>query len=300
MRYIQASKRALALALIAGTATGFSGSAMAQTAAPQTTAAKDGDEQQDDLGFNEIVVTGSPAGQSKFETAYAIATISDVALTKLAPLSTADLLGTLPGVFAESSGGEASNVYRVRGIPNEGSFQAFQEDGMPIYPESAGFFFTGDGLQRTDIMTDQYEAALGGPAPIFATNAASIYNLITREGGDQFKGSVRATVGDTGLYRGEGYVSGPIGSRTYFAVGGFYRHHDGYRDNGFPSDKGGQIRLNLRHEFETVTVKAHFKYFNDQNIFYLPIPLADPRDPTRSLNQYVDYFEGTLNTPCLG
>ncbi|MDE2561731.1 MAG: TonB-dependent receptor [Sphingomonadales bacterium] len=290
---------------------GFAGHATAQTADQQATKPQDkaatagnaesGSSQPggDDLGFNEIVVTASPVGQTKFKTAYAIATVSDVALTKLAPLSTADLIGTLPGVFAESSGGEASNVYRVRGIPNEGSFQAFQEDGMPIYPESAGFFFTGDGLQRTDIMTEQYEAVLGGPAPIYATNASAIYNEITRQGGDQFKGSVRATIGDSGLYRGEGYVSGPIGPRTYYAIGGFYRYNRGYRDNGFPSDKGGQFRLNLRHEFDTVTVKAHFKYFNDQNIFYLPIPLADPRDPSRSLNQFVDFFDGTLNTPAL-
>lgn len=299
MRTIQASSRAIALAMIASTVTGFSGSAMAQTASPQAATSSEDDEQADDLGFDEIVVTGSSVGQTKFDTAYAIATVSDAALARLAPLNTADLLGTLPGVFAESSGGEASNVYRVRGIPNEGSFQAFHEDGMPIYPESAGFFFTGDGLQRTDIMTEQYEAALGGPAPIYATNAASIYNLITREGSDQFKGSVRATLGDTGLYRGEGYVSGPLGPRTYYAIGGFYRHHDGYRNNGFPSDKGGQVRVNLRHEFDKLTVRTHFKYFNDRNVFYLPIPLADPRDPGRSLNQYVDFFDGTLNTPAL-
>lgn len=185
--------------------------------ADEPAAAPDVAEQDD---FDTIVVTASALGQSKFKTSYAITTIDQQELVRLAPLSTADLLGQIRGVFSESSGGEASNVYRVRGIPNEGSFQAFQEDGMPLYPESAGFFFTGDGIQRTDIMTQRYEAVIGGPAPVFATNATSIYNLVTRQGTDQLKGEARLTLGDTGLYRGEAFLSGPLGPRTYFAVGG--------------------------------------------------------------------------------
>lgn len=249
--------------------------------------------------FNVIIVTGTATGQSKFKTSYAITSFSNDDLVQLAPLNTADLLGQIRGVYAEATGGEASNVYRVRGIPNEGSFYAFQEDGLPIYPESAGWFFTGDGITRTDLMTERFEAVIGGPAPVFATNASAIFNNITRQGGDTLEGAISATVGDTGLFRGEGYVSGPIADNTYFAVGGFYRYHEGYRDNGYPSDEGGQIRLNLRHELGDLTIKAHAKYFNDRNTFYLPIPLADPRDPSRSLNEFVDFFEGTLNTPAL-
>lgn len=289
--------------MIRSTATRAAGAAALLLAAPAF--AQDATDQaptadaaaQDD--FDVIVVTASAIGQSKFETSYAITSISQEELVRLAPLSTADLLGQIRGIFAEASGGEASNVYRVRGIPNEGSFQAFQEDGMPLYPESAGFFFTGDGIQRTDIMTERYEAVIGGPAPVFATNATSIYNLVTRQGTDELKGEVRLTLGDTGLYRGEAFLSGPLGPRTYFAAGGFFRYHDGYRKNGFRSDEGGQVRLNLRHAFERVEVRAHFKYFNDRNVFYLPIPLADPRDPSRSLNRFVNIFTGTLNTPAL-
>ncbi|MDT8328817.1 MAG: TonB-dependent receptor [Roseovarius sp.] len=266
-----------------------------QADAPTDPADSDGGEDN----FNVIIVTGTATGQSKFKTSYAITSFSNDDLVQLAPLNTADLLGQVRGVYAEATGGEASNVYRVRGIPNEGSFYAFQEDGLPIYPESAGWFFTGDGITRTDLMTERFEAVIGGPAPVFATNASAIFNNITRQGGDTLEGAISATVGDTGLFRGEGYVSGPIADNTYFAVGGFYRYHDGYRDNGYPSDEGGQVRLNLRHEFDRLTIKAHAKYFNDRNTFYLPIPLADPRDPSRSLDQFVDFFKGTLNTPAL-
>ena len=244
----------------------------------------------------EVIVTGSATGQSKFDTAYAVSNVDDEAIQKLAPLNTADLLGRLPGIYAEASGGDAQNVYRVRGIPNEGSFYSFQEDGMPVYPDD-GFFFKGDGLLRTDLMTETLEVVRGGPAPVFADNSAAIFNQVTRQGGPEAAGAVRTTLGDTGLYRVDGYWSGPIADRTYIAAGGFFRYHDGYRDNGFRSDEGGQFRVNLRHELDRGEVRAHVKHFSDTNVFYLPIPLADPRDPNRSLDPFVDSLDGTLNTP---
>lgn len=271
--------------------------ATAEQAQAATSAEQSTEPAEDD--FNVIIVTGTATGQSKFKTSYAITSLSNDDVVRLAPLNTADLLGQVRGVYAEATGGEASNVYRVRGIPNEGSFYAFHEDGQPIYPESAGWFFTGDGITRPDLMTERFEAVIGGPAPVFATNASAIFNNVTRQGGDEFEGAVSTTIGDTGLFRGDAYVSGPLDDNSYFAVGGFYRYHDGYRDNGYPSDEGGQIRVNLRHEMDRLTIKAHGKYFNDRNAFYLPIPLSNPRDPSRSLDEFVDFFEGTLNTPAL-
>lgn len=249
--------------------------------------------------FDTIIVTGSAIGQSKFDTSYAISNFDSEEIQRLAPLNTADLIGQTPGVFAEASGGEASNVYRVRGIPNEGSFQAFHEDGVPVFPESAGVFFTGDGIIRTDLMTESFELVRGGSASIYATNAASIYNQVTRQGDDNPEGAVQLTVGDTDLYRLDGFWSGPVAPRTYIAAGGFYRYHEGYRDNGFPSDEGGQFRVNLRHEIGGGEVRAHVKVFSDKNVFYLPIPLADPRDPNVSLDPFIDFFDGTLNSSAL-
>jgi hypothetical protein len=75
----------------------------------------------------------------------------------------------------------------VRGIPNEGNFFAFQEDGMLIYGENEGFFFKGDVMIRPDMMTEGVEVVRGGPAPIFADNAAAIFNLITRQGGERVR-----------------------------------------------------------------------------------------------------------------
>ena len=72
--------------------------------------------------------------------------------------------------------------------------------------------------------------------------------------------------------------------------------------NGIPvvrSDRGGQIRANVVKRWDSGELKLSGTYLNDHNVFYLPIPIADPRDPDVSLDPYIDYFTGTLNTPVL-
>lgn len=289
----------LASALAGGMVTAASAQMAVQTTAQTTTQA--GAQLAVDAAStgNEIIVTGSSTAQRKFDVSYAVTALSNDDIQKLAPLNFSDLLGQIPGIHAEATGGEVQNVYRLRGIPNEGSFQAFHQDGLPIYHDNDGPFFKGDVLNRVDIMTQTIEFVRGGPAPIFASNASAIYNSIVRTGSDKPEGAVRVTIGDTGLYRLDAFASGPLGNRTYFAAGGFVRRHDGYRPNGFPSDDGGQFRANIKHEFDTGEVKLSVLYLNDKNVFYLPIPVADPRDPTKSLDPFLNYFTGTLNSPVL-
>ena len=95
----------------------------------------------DSINFETVIVTGVANRTRKFDASFAVSNVSALAIQKLAPLNFADLLGQLPGVFAEATGGEVQNVYRVRGIPNEGSFQAFHEDGMPVFQDNDGIFF---------------------------------------------------------------------------------------------------------------------------------------------------------------
>jgi iron complex outermembrane recepter protein len=194
------------------------------------------------LDFEEIIVTGGASrGQSQFEASYAITALSNDAITKLAPLNTADLVGLTPGIYTESTGGEVQNVYRIRAIPNEGSFTSFQDDGLPVMGYSQGFFVGADNVQRVDIMTETFEVVRGGPAPVFADNAIAIFNNVSRRGGDYDEGAVRLTLGDIGLGRVDGYWSGPVGDKTTLAMGGFVRVSDGYRDNGYIADEGGQF-----------------------------------------------------------
>lgn len=269
-------------------------------AAPAAPEANAPDEQSEGEPASDIIVTGSARPQRRFDVSYAVNSLSQNDIKKLAPLNMADLLGKLPGIQVEATGGEVQNVTRVRGIPTDRGFLTFQQDGLPLFHELDGFFFNGgEGMNRLDLMTDRIEVVRGGPAPIYASNAAAIANTITVTGTDTTRGKAQVTLGTTGLYRLDGYQAGPLGERTFYAIGGFLRQNDGFRDNGFPSDRGGQIRANIKHDFDNGSIKLSVNYLNDHNVFYLPIPIADPRNPSVSLNPYIDYFTGTMNSPSL-
>ncbi|MFV1919544.1 TonB-dependent receptor [Sphingomonas sp. MJ1 (PH-R8)] len=273
----------------------------AQETTPAAASAEASDPQAaaGDVSPEEIIVTGSTRAQRRFDVSYAINTISQADVEKIAPVNFADLIGQLPGFQTEITGGEVQNIYRIRGLPNDGGFVSFQQDGLPLFHENDGVFFRGDAILKQDLMTDHAEVVRGGPAPVYASYSGAIINAITVTGEETPRGKAQLTLGDTGLYRLDAYQSGPIAEDTYYAVGGFLRYHDGYRDNGFPNDKGGQIRANLKHDLDNGSIKLNLNYVNDHNVFYLPIPIADPRDPSVSLDPYIDYFTGTMNSPAL-
>ncbi len=248
---------------------------------------------------SDIIVTGSTRAQRRFDASYAINTISQTDIEKIAPVNFADLIGQLPGFQTEITGGEVQNIYRIRGLPNDGGFVSFQQDGLPLFHENDGVFFRGDAILKPDLMTERVEVVRGGPAPVYASYSGAIINAIEVTGRDEVRGKAQLTLGDTGLYRADVVQSGPLGGNTYYAVGGFVRYHDGYRDNGFPNDKGGQFRANVKHDLDNGSLRLSVNYVNDHNVFYLPIPTADPRNPAVSLDRYIDYFSGTMNSPAL-
>lgn len=281
---------------LARTTSTESSSAPATNAATSGEAGSSADGQADQqLDSNEIIVTGTTKAQSRFDVSYAVSTLDRDAIEKIAPTNMADLIGQLPGFQTENTGGEVQNIYRLRGLPSDGSFISFQQDGMTLFQENDGYFWRGDALIKDDLMNDHLEVVRGGPAPLYSSSGAAIINQITVTGSDTPRGKAQVTLGDTGLYRLDAYQAGPLGGNTYYAIGGFMRYHDGYRDNGFPNDKGGQLRANLKHDFDNGSITFHVNYVNDHNVFYLPIPTASPTDGS-SLDKYIDYFTGTLNT----
>jgi outer membrane receptor protein involved in Fe transport len=278
---------------------GFTCPAYAQDVRSEPTAA-DAAEDAEQVSESQIIVTGSARAQRRFDVSYAVNSLSQDEVLNLAPKNFAELLGNVPGIHVEATGGEVQNITRVRGIPTDRGYLIFQQDGLPLYHEVDGFFFnSGEGMNRFDLMTERVEVVRGGPAPVYASSAAAIANNITVSGGETARGKAQVTLGDSGLYRLDLMQSGKLADDTYFAIGGFLRYHDGYRDNGFPNDQGGQIRANLRHDFDNGFVRLTGTYVNDKNLFYLPIPVADPRNPSVSLDRFIDYHTGTMNSPSL-
>jgi len=251
-----------------------------------------------DTPIDKVIVTGTAFKRRTFDAAYANSSVSEEQIERYAPLNTVDLLGKLAGVVSEPSGGESGNNINVRGLPvTNFLFVPLLQDGLPVFQESQEDFLNADELMRVDLMTDHLEAVRGGTSPIYTSNApGATVNFITRKGTPAPHGMVRGTIGDYGLVRFDGAWSGPIGRGWLLSMGGYYRFDDGLRKPGFTADRGGQFRVNLTRALRHGELNLYAGRLDDRTIFYLPVPLADPRAPGRSLSHLLDPRTGTLTS----
>ncbi len=249
--------------------------------------------------LDEVVVTGSSNPKKKIESSVAITTMGVEQIKEAAPQSSADLLKSVPGIYVESSGGEAGNNIFVRGIPADGSFRyvSVEEDGMPVFASPEAMFGNIDNYFRVDETVKRLEAVRGGSSSIFASNApGGIINLISKTGDADTEGIVKMSVGDYGLFRTDFNVGGPLSEEWRYNIGGFYRVDDGVRDVGFTANQGGQLKANLTRNLNNGKLKLYGKYLNDRNTFYLPIPVVVDGNKIEDLSG-VDKNYGTLATP---
>ncbi|MCD0472828.1 TonB-dependent receptor [Flavobacterium sp. EDS] len=246
---------------------------------------KDGENSKNDFhleaesqSLKEVVVTGSSNPRSKLESSIAITTLGAKAIENRAPISTADILQTIPGFVVETSGGEVGNNLFARGIPSAGAYEyvQIQEDGLAVFEDGALQFANADNWYRLDETVSKMEAVRGGSASIFASNApGGIVNFISKTGQNEFQGRAKLTVGDYGLFRTDLNLGGAlVKDKLFFNVGGFYRADDGIRKTGFTANKGGQVKMNLTYKFDDGGyLRLNYKKLDDRNTFYLPIPL---------------------------
>ena len=251
--------------------------------AQQQAAAAAAAEVQAEDGAAVVIVTGVTQTTSKKNATFSINTISAEEMQRLAPISTADLLGNLPGIYAEgSTAGEAGNNITVRGLPVAGGFRFSPQliDGLPAYEEPEVPFMNNDVLVRDDLMTEAVEAVKGGPGGILYSNGlGATVNHITRTGGKSLEAGYKIEYADYGFWRHDAFVSGPINDNLTGAIGGFYRRSDGIRDTGYTADQGGQVRGNLifTSDNRRSTLRLDGHYLNDRTAFYQNLPISVPR-----------------------
>ena len=232
----------------------------------------------------EIVVTGNAnrEGMRKLDTSYSISTASAEQIREVQPTSTADLLKIVPGVWVESSGGQAGANVFIRGFPSTGDapFLTVEMNGSPIIAPSSLSFLEDSSIFRLDDTVERVEVLRGGPSPIFANGQpGATTNFILKEGTQDPHLSMRATYGTEGTYRGDVVAQGPIDSQdTTYMLGGFYRYSKGFRHTGFAGDLGGQVTGSVTHKFDAGKLTTYARYLDDKNAFYTPMPLARDHD----------------------
>lgn len=258
------------------------------------------DGQADAATLDTVVVSGTARfkGLRKRDASFSITTASAEQLREAVPLSTADVLKIVPGIWVESAGGATGANVFVRGMPSEGDapFVTVQLDGAPLYPPASLSFLDNATLFRMDETIERMEVLRGGPSPIFSNGQpGATVNFIQKKGGEEREGSVRLGVGADGFGRVDLFDSGKLAEGWYYSVGGFYRQTDGVRDPGFLADQGGQFSARLTHGWDSGEVTVHARHTDDKNAFYTPIPLLshDSGDDFSSFPG-LDALTGTL------
>ncbi|PRP67928.1 TonB-dependent receptor [Nonlabens agnitus] len=261
---------------------------------------------EDAASLDAIVVTGVANPKSKLESSVSITTLTPTVIEQSAPRTTAEIFRTIPGIRAESSGGEGNSNIAVRGVPvsSGGSkYVQIQEDGLPVLLFGDMSFATADIFTRYDSNIARIEAIRGGSASTLSSNSpGAIINLISKTGRVE-GGSLGTTFGaDYNSFRTDFEYGAPIADGLYFHMGGFYRVGEGIRDAGYTANNGGQFKFNITKEFEKGYVRLYAKHLNDKAIAYLPNPIAvsgTNADPDFNDIAGFDANGQTLHTPFL-
>lgn len=249
----------------------------------------------------EIVVTGRAANAplAEAELSYAVTRIDAATLLNKGPQSTAELFTRIPGFWVESTGGEASNNVRSRGIPTDGySSVALLEDGLPVQYDGGLGYLNTDQIYRADPTVERVEAVRGGPSAIFMPNApGGSVNFLTRNGLRTPGYLFSATGGSFGYGRIDGFAGVRIAPNLGVSLGGFYRRDDGLRDPGYLADQGGQLRAGIDYDNGRARLSFNVKRLDDRVILYLPVPLQfDARGDVHGIPGF-DPLSGTLAGP---
>ena len=229
--------------------------------------------------LEEVVVTGTAAsaGVKKLDASFQITTASLEEIRDAQPSSAADLLKIVPGLWAESSGGEAGANIEIAGYPGDGDapYVTFQLNGSPIYPVSTLSFMDNSSQFRIDESVERTEVLLGGPGVVFSNGQlGATANFILRQGTADPHGDLAVSTTTAHGYRVDGFYGGPLTQDWFISLGGFYRTTDGVRDSQYPADNGGQLTGTLAHKWDEGKILFYARVLNDKNLFITDIPVT--------------------------
>ena len=133
----------------------------------------------------------------------------------------------MPGLWVESSGGQAGANVFIRGFPSTGDapFLTVEMNGSPIIAPSSLSFLEDSSIFGSTTPSSASRCCAAAPSPIFSNGQpGATTNFILKEGTQDPHLSLRATYGSEGTYRGDVVAEGPLDENTTYMVGGFYRY----------------------------------------------------------------------------
>lgn len=265
---------ALSLALLPPVALAQPAATAAEPTADQPAAAPDAG-----LGMERIVVTGATTARTKMKQSVSISTVGAEQVQNSTAASATEVLRAVPGLRAESSGGEGNANLGVRGLPMSdggGRYVQLQEDGLPVLLVGDISFATADQFVRADYTLDSIDVVRGGSASTLSTNSpGAIVNFISKNRRSS-GGSVGMSLGaDFNQQRLDFEYGGKLGEGLSYQFGGFYRIGDGPRHTDLTLENGGQFRAAITKDLDGKGgyLRLSFKHLDDRTPTYLPVPV---------------------------
>ena len=233
---------------------------------------------QTSQNLQEVVVTATARQVTKLDASYNVVTADAELIKESNPLSAADLLKIAPGIWPESSGGETGLNVEVAGFPSGGDTPFFTTmiEGMPVYGSPMLSYMDTASFIRLDDTVERLEVVQGGPAAVFGPGQiGGTGNYILKTGDTSPGGTVSATYGTEGEWRGDAYDGFTIADGWYGSIGGFYRVSKGVRESQFPADNGGQFTATLKHDLDGGSVTFWGRVLDDKDQYVTPIPVTE-------------------------
>ena len=225
--------------------------------------------------LKEVFSTGVAKGRDRLDSATSTSSLRGDEIQKFGSRPLGDVLRTMAGLRVESGIGEGNNNFTVRGLPlaaGGSKYMQFQEDGLPVLEFGDLFNIGTDVYLRNDFTIAQIETIRGGSASTFASNSpGGLINIISRNG-DVEGGAVQLSSGlDFDEKRLDFTYGAKLSDSTRFHIGGFYRQGEGPRAIGFDGWRGGQVKLNITHDFSGGGfIRLYLKLLDDRSPTYAP------------------------------
>ncbi|RFF29951.1 TonB-dependent receptor [Wenzhouxiangella sediminis] len=141
------------------------------------------------------------------------------------------VLNTAPNVNF-STGTSRGRFFQIRGIGSRSQFVEPMNASVGLLID--GIDLTGLGGAATTLDVEQIEILRGPQGTLFGANAlAGLINIVSGSPTEVFTSRVEASVGNYGMRRFEGVISGPINDQLGYRLAYANHQSDGFQDNAF-------------------------------------------------------------------
>ncbi len=212
------------------------------------------DKTEEAIKLSETVITANRTAEERKDSTAAVTVFTRADIDRLQPVNVADLLGRVPGVQIQPSGGRGSTTgVFIRGTKTAQTLVLI--DGVRVGSASSG----GASLQHLNLeQIERVEVLRGARSAVYGSDAiGGVIQIFTRRSaGEGLQGRVRLAAGNKGVWERSAGVSGGD-ENTRFSLSasldemtGFDRTHNSYSsDADHDAYRNKAISFSLSHVF---------------------------------------------------